>query len=263
MTWISSLFSRYWRNLHFVAVLFFTIVLIVGQVGYNSMVSEAFLAAFYYPFAKAKSFVLELVNVNEENQRLRQALVESSIQIYGIEEIKRENARMRAILGFDPPAGYRLLPAKVTATVGDKIPMGATINRGRTDSVYVNQTVINQQGLVGRVTEVADYTATVQLLTDPANRCAARVSDTREMGIVKYVPSAGLMLDNFPVEGSIKEGDVIISSGLGGVYPGGLVVGVVTEAERPNDRPFYDVIITPMANFNSLEEVFLLRPDTR
>jgi rod shape-determining protein MreC len=263
MKWISSLFSRYWRNLHFVGVLFLTTVLIVGQVGYNSMISEVFLAAFYYPFAKARAFVVELIKVNEENQRLRQALVESSIQIYGIEEIKRENSRLRAILGFEPPAGYRLLPAKVVATIGEKIPISATINRGKVDSVYINQTVINQQGLVGRVIAVGDFTATVQLLTDPANRCAARVSDTREMGIVKYLPSDGLMLDNFPVEGSIKEGDVIISSGLGGVYPAGLVVGVVSEAERPNDRPFYDVIITPMANFNSLEEVFLLRPDTR
>ncbi len=78
------------------------------------------------------------------------------------------------------------------------------------------------------------------------------------MGIVKYKMSGGMILDNFPLHGSIVVGDTVISSGLGGVYPSGLIVGYVTEVERDETEPFCHVKLTPAVNFHSVEEVFVL-----
>ncbi|MDX9858372.1 MAG: rod shape-determining protein MreC [candidate division Zixibacteria bacterium] len=259
MNWISNLFFRYWRNVHFSAVVVVSILLILNFPPVNGLISQAVIGSFYYPFAKLKNLVVRLSTVDRENERLRQALVDASVRLSRLEEAERENLRLRAVLGFEPPTGYSLLPAQVLSVSGGRVPTSAIINRGYRDSVYVNQPVINQEGLIGRINSVSPDFATVQLLTDPVNRVAVRVADSRAMGIAKFSPR-GMVLDNFPIQGDIGPGRPILSSGLGGIYPAGLLVGYVTEVERPAEAAFCDVTIEPAANFNSLEELFLLRP---
>lgn len=259
MKWISNLFFRYWRNVHFISVLVLSLLLILGGNQITSMVSGALTSIFYVPFAEIKNTAAALGAVNIENRRLQEALTEATAKVVQLEEMERENIRLRAILGFTPPENYALLPAEVISVSGENVALAAVINRGDHDSVAVDQPLINEQGLIGRVVSVSPYTATIQLLTDPKARVAARVAESREMGIVKYQISTGMILDNFPIQGSIKEGDLIISSGLGGIYPPGLVVGSVISVERPEEEPFCRVRLQPAANFNSLEELFILR----
>jgi len=258
MRWISNLFSRYWRNVHFISVFLLSLILILGGGRVTSLVSGAATAVFYTPFAEVKNTVVALSMVNTENRRLQLALVEATAKVVQLEEMEGENARLRAILGFTPPELYTLLPAEVISVSGDHVSLAAVINRGSSDSVAVDQPLINEQGLIGRVVSVAPNSATVQLLTDPTARVAVRVADSREMGIAKYQIGTGMILDNFPIQGSIKEGDLIISSGLGGIYPPGLVVGTVLSVERPEEEPFCRIRLQPAANFNSLEELFIL-----
>jgi rod shape-determining protein MreC len=81
------------------------------------------------------------------------------------------------------------------------------------------------------------------------------------MGIIKYAVSRGMYLDNFPVEGTIRAGDSVLTSGLGGVYPPGLLIGIVTGVEYPNDRPFCNVSVRPFVNTYAIEELFILKVD--
>lgn len=259
MNWISSLFSRYWRKVHFGAILVVVFGLILNQPTVNGWFSQVSLAIFYYPFSWAKSQVTELTAVDTENRRLREALVEASMQLSRLEESQRENQRLRSILGFEPPVGYTLVPAQVLSVTSGRVPNAASINRGYSDSVFLNQPLINQDGLIGRISAISDHFSTVQLLTDPTNRVAVRIAESREMGIAKYVLGRGMILDNFPIQGTIKEGDRVLSSGLGGVYPSGLLVGTVKSVARPAEAAFCEVEIQPAANFNSLEELFLLK----
>ena len=186
--------------------------------------------------------------------------METLTKIGRLEEMERENERLRGILGFDPPAAHEMVPARVISVFGEPIPVSATINRGESDSVLLWQAIINEQGLVGRVNSVSPSFASVQLLTDPTNRVAARVGNSREMGIVRYVSGEGMILDNVPIQAMVEPGDQIVSSGLGGVYPAGLTIGTVASVIRPADEPFCRIILTPASNFNSLEELFILRP---
>ncbi len=261
MTWISRLFSRHSRNLHLVAILLLSAVLIYGNNDLNRYVNRTTLF-FSWPFSQVRCSIEELSGVNAENQRLQQSLVEASLRLTELDEIRRENRRLRSILEFEPEPGYSLLPARVVKVVGDKIPVSAVvINRGQEDSVLVNQTVINQEGLVGRISEVWPGGAEVQLLTHMANRVAVRVAESQEMGVVKYIASRGMILENFPIQGNIRQGDLILSSGLGGVYPARLVVGTVASVEKPEEEAFCKVLLTPAVSFSSLQEVFILRPD--
>ena len=263
MSWISGLFSKSWRKIHLIIILLFSILLTVQGAGISALVSEGVLQSFYLPFSRVKNSVNDLRKVNDENKRLQEALVTANVKLSMLEEAGRENIRLRAVLGFEPPAGYTLLPAKVLAATGIKVPTEAVINRGYLDGVTVNEPIINEDGLLGKVVSVSHSFSTVQLLTDPTNRVAVRVSESREMGIAKYILSQGLIVDNIPYQGDVKQGDQIISSGLGGLYPPGLVVGTVIAVERPKADPFLTVRLAPAADFNSLDELFVLRAKGR
>ncbi len=263
MSQITSLFPKNWRNLHFTLIIFFSILFIINIPAINKFSSQAIVKTIYFPFFQLKNLMIEISTTSTENDLLRQRLVEANTRLVLLGEAARENERMRIILGFEPPAGYSLLPSKVISVdYGGNRPIAATINKGANDSVAIDQAVINQFGLVGRIKEVMNDFSIVQLLTDPANRVAARISDTREMGIVKFQTGRGLMLDNFLIQGTIREGDMIVSSGLGGVYVAGLLIGQVQSVIRPTEEPFCEVQLQPAATFNSVEEVFVLRSVT-
>ncbi len=255
---LTNLFSRHLRNIHLSAIALLSILFVVAPPSITSISEDVIFRVFYYPFATIKNTILELDSVAEENKRLQRQLAEASMMLSMYIEAGRENARLRDVLGFEPPAGYRLVPAGVVSVAGSYMPVSAVINKGSADSVLVDQPVINRQGLVGRITSVATNFSIVQLLTDPSNRVAARLAASREMGIIKNTAREGMILDNFPIQGQIAVGDTILSSGLGGIYPAGLPVGMVTDVVRPELEPFYEVKVQPVANFRSIEELFIL-----
>ncbi len=259
MKWISSLLSGYVRSVHLVAVGLLSLLLILGGQKITGPVSGVAVTVFHNPFAIIRNTVVDLAQVSRENERLQLALREATLRLTRLQEIARENERLRGILNFDPPPDYVLVQAKVVSVSGAAAPVSAVINRGARDSVEINMPIINEQGLIGRVVSVFENVATVQLLTDPTHRVAARVAESRGMGIVKYRSTEGMLLDNYPVQDSLRVGDQILSSGLGGIYPAGLVVGSVAAIERPDEAPFCAVKVDPAANFNTLEELFVLR----
>lgn len=263
MRWISNLFSRHWTKLHYLVVFLLGLVLLSPDFGVSTATSEVVLRGLYYPFFLAHNSLEDLLLVNAENQRLRLELMDSKVRLTMLEEAGRENFRLRSILGFEPPIGYSLLPAEVTLTTGIRLPTSAVINRGIIDGVSVGEPIISEEGLVGKIVSVSSTFSTVQLLTDPTSRVAVRVSESREMGIAKYIMLKGLIVDNIPTRGDVKPGDQILSSGLGGVYPAGLVVGTVIAVDRPENDPFCEVRLAPAADFNSLDELFVLRAKSR
>lgn len=258
MGWFSTQFARNWRNINYGAVVLLSVLMMFWPAEVNNLAGRVIFNGFYYPFYKLRLLVEDVAIRAEDCDQLRATVQRMSLQIELYEEALRENERLRQALRFEPPSGYRLMPAEVVSVDGYELPVRVIIDRGGTDSVYVNQPVINQQGLIGRVVTFTPDHSTVQLLTDPANRVAARVQDSREMGIVRYVTGRGMILDNFPVHGTIAVGDTIVSSGLGGVYPPGLFVGIVATVEREEHEPFCRVGLSPFANFHSIEELFLL-----
>ncbi len=261
MSWISTQFARHWRNIHITIIVLLSALVLFGPPTIHTVLNQAIIGGFYYPFYRLKAGWELLLTEAETNAKLQQSLIEASLQISLYEEALRENARLRAALGFEPPPGYHLVPAKVISVSEYQLPVSVIINRGMRDSLTVNQPVINQEGLIGRISEITPDFAIVQLLTDPSNRVAARVASSREMGIVKYKLKEGMVLDNFPLHGTIAPGDTIISSGLGGVYPPGLIVGTVVKVNRDESKPFCRVNLQPAANFHSIEELFVLKPD--
>ncbi len=262
MNWISTQFSRHGRYINVTVVLILCLLFIFGPSDINKSIDQTVLTGLYYPFYKVENFIEMMISHSDANDQLRESLMRVSLQVSEYEEILRENIRLRSALAFNPLPGYHLLPAVVISVSGYNKPMSAIINLGINDSVLNDNPIINQDGLVGRISSTTPEFATVQLLTDPSNRVAARVASSREMGIVKYKMAGEMILDNFPLHGSIAVGDTVISSGLGGIYPSGLIVGYITEVERDETEPFCHIKLTPAVNFHSVEEVFVLKTES-
>jgi len=262
MSWISNLSARNWRHINVGLIIILSALLILWPAPITSRVARFTLNTFHLPFIVVKTSLQDLRVSHEENRRLDDSLTELSVRLDLLTEEARENRRLREMLRFDRPAAYELLPARVLEISSEKPPRSALIDKGTVDLVMADQPVINRNGLVGRILEVLPEKARVQLLTDPENRVAARIASNREMGVVRYLPGDGLVLADFPNQGRVEIGDTVISSGLGGVYPSGLRIGVVTEVNRPDNRPDCEVRLRMCAHLESVEELFVLRPES-
>ncbi|MBN4076126.1 rod shape-determining protein MreC [Gemmatimonas aurantiaca] len=222
--------------------------------------SEATVYVFKRPFVLTRLAFEDLYQVRLRKQELQEALMQALVRINSLKQQSEENIRLRAQLGYEPPEGMRLIPLEAIAVQYRGLPVGIEVNKGSAQGLSPGLPVMNSKGLVGRIETVSARHALVQLLTDPGCRVAGRVSESREQGIIRYLPGHGLILDNVPLDGQLKQGDLVISSGLGGVFPEGLPVGVVKSVVRTDDLLFASVSLQSTVNFNAIDELYALAP---
>lgn len=263
MDWQPSWLKEKQAAVHTTVVLLIAILLLITGGGISKIICNVTSAVFYYPFQQIKDSFIVLVDKQNVNEALNSKLAELSVQLQLYNETSEENLRLRALLGFVPPPAFRIVPVEIIGVSGPNIPNTVLINLGASDSIKVNQTIINQHGVAGRVGEVLEDYAAVYLLTEPRCRVSARVKRSREQGIIRYSLSKGLYLDNLPQQGDVAVGDTVITSGLGGIFPEGLVIGIIQEIETPEKEFFYEIKITPAVNFNGLDELYVLAEEER
>ena len=134
-----------------------------------------------------------------------------------------------------------------------------TINVGARQEVEVGMPVVSSgAGLVGRVAQVGPRTAKVQLLTDPDSAVAALLQTSRATGLVVGQPDGVLRMEYIPQGESINVGEIVLTSGLGGFVPKGLVVGQITEVQQVDYALFQTAIVRPVVDFSRLELVLVI-----
>ncbi len=210
---------------------------------------------------KVFAWPIELADLRFANQTLREQNLQLSMELVRLREAKLENQRLRELLNFREryagTGGY--LAAKVIARDPDRIANTILIDLGRSDGVEERMPVVTAEGLVGRVLESYDGTSVVQLLLDRNCRVSAVLQRaSRTQGIV-MVEDRSFRLSHVPIRSDIEVGDVVVSSGLGGIFPYGLLVGTVVNLGDEESGLFREVILEPGVNFSNLEEVFVLK----
>ncbi|MDW7651246.1 MAG: rod shape-determining protein MreC [Bacillota bacterium] len=214
-------------------------------------------------FATVKNYQMLL----EENARLNEQLAAALTLEARLAEVRRENDRLRLMLGFQERSQYDLIAAEVVARDPSDWFHTITINKGSLHGVERNMAVVTSEGLVGNVLTVSPLSAQVLLLTDPGRGVSALVQRSREpgevsRGIVDNDPGRPgyLQIDRLPRDANIQPGDTVISSGLGGIFPKGLVIGYVLEVQDDDSGILTVARLRPATNFNRLEEVFVVIP---
>ncbi len=208
---------------------------------------------------KPVSSALEAPRLWIENRRIRKLLTEMSLELARLGESSAETQRLRQLLEFSEHSGFELIAAEVVGMNPDMGVRGILIDRGRGDGVEVNQAAIVPEGLVGRIYRVGDGSAAVQLIIDHNIGVAGRLMRSRENGIIHYAGGNRLSLDGLPVTASIEAGDTVVTSGLGGIFPAGVFIGVITNVSPAPDGWLLDVEVAPGVDYGRLEELFVVR----
>ncbi len=190
-----------------------------------------------------------------ENQALRQRVVEMELEVMRLSELETEVDRLAEALDYSRASGRSLRVADVVYADHSSWFRTLLLYTGDRPAT-LNQPVISDDGLVGRVVEVVPQYAKVQLITDRAAAVGAMIRRTRRQGVVRSGPR-GLELAFLPQQADVRVGDRVVTSGIDGIYPRGLPVGIVTSVERGQEL-FYNISLEPAVDFGVLDHLYLV-----
>jgi rod shape-determining protein MreC len=199
-----------------------------------------------------------LVSVSKENAYLNRSLKQAEEKNNRLMEMELSHARLKKLFNFQETLNKRVVAAEVIGR--DPSPWFKTIiiNKGRREGVERGMPVVIPEGIAGLVTDVAKTYAKILLVIDQNSAVDALIQRTRARGIIKGEPSGRLQLQYVLRKHDIHEGDVVISSGLDGVFPKGIRIGYVNEVDKPDSGIFQQLAVTPYADFEKLEEVLVV-----
>jgi rod shape-determining protein MreC len=203
---------------------------------------------------------INLLQVRSENLRLRRQLAELQGELHRYREAYLQQQRLRDLLGFRSAVFPNPVAAEVVGIDPSQWAEAVAINKGSRDRVRKDMAVVTHQGLVGRTIDISPHYTMVLLLTDRRSAVDALVQRTRARGIVVGKSRRLCELRYVDFHADIQVGDTIISSGLGEVYPKGLLIGTVVSVREKSHGLFHDVEVKPAVDLAKLEEVLVLIP---
>jgi len=207
----------------------------------------------------------DLQNTYEENKELKKHLEDMARLEAEVYSLEQENAELTEVL-------------KIEGSIGDYDPMQATVisrspdrlwhemiivNKGSSHGVEKNMAVMTARGLIGKVKSTTPFTSTIQLLSalDPTNRISAALQgDKKLFGTIEGYDKENeyLLLKGLPVDAKIKKDEMVVTSGLGGVFPGDVPIGKVIEAVPDQFGLNQTAYIKPEADFYNISHVMIL-----
>ena len=227
-----------------------------------SVVVYPLQAAVDLPFTTwrwAKETFADRARLLDENARLRSEHLQYDARLQRMAALQMENNRLHAMLDSSYRVDDRLLIAEILAVDPDPYRQRFTVNRGLIDGVYAGQALLDADGIVGQIDRVEVLTAQALLITDADHGLPVFVNRTGLRTIATGTGDRSLL--NLPYltnSADIRVGDLLVSSGLGGVFPPGYPVGRVTVVLRRPEQSFATVLAAPTAGLDRGREVLLV-----
>ncbi|RDV25556.1 rod shape-determining protein MreC [Alteromonas aestuariivivens] len=196
-----------------------------------------------------------------ENERLTNRVLIMSERLQRFELLQSENIQLRKLLDAPVKPGMRKMVAELMAVDNNPFSQQIVINKGAIDGVFESQSVLDDQGIVGQVMEVGTTNSRVLLISDVTHAIPVRSLRNN----IRFIASGSgsldeLYLEHVPHSVDIQEGDLLISSGLGDVFPEGYPVARVKSVIHNESRPFASVSAQPLASLDRLKYLLLLWP---
>ena len=212
----------------------------------------------YVPFVQSRrALAKQTEELHRENEVLRQ-------QVRALSETGRENLRLRQLLDLKEHTAFHTVSARVIGRDASNWYKSIQVDRGSNDGIRVDTAVLNADGLIGKIVAVTKGEARVLLLADPNCKVSALLQDTREPGVASGVGAAftfspRCLMTYVNRNAKVRPGEAVITSGLSGVFPKGILIGTVTRAQLNQQTGMYqDLEIKPAVDFRRLEEVIVI-----
>lgn len=209
------------------------------------------------------NFFVDMKNLSDENDRLTKENIELKEKVRKLEVAGMENDELRDLLNLRKK--YETSNAIVAEVIFADSSMWFdifTINKGKNDGIRNNMTVLTPEGLVGKVTQTFDTTAQVTSILDVNNAVSARLTKTGDLittkGDMNLVDKGLLKLKYVTSNVNLAEGDVVETSGMGGIYPKGIFIGTINKVEQDTKLMKTYAVLEPGVDFNKLSEVLVI-----
>jgi rod shape-determining protein MreC len=199
-----------------------------------------------------------LVGESERADGLRREVADLKRDLLAVDEVARENQRLKTLLEFKESTDLKLVPARVVGRSATAWFQSLVLDKGTLAGVVVDCPVVTPAGVVGRVFEAGPTASRVLLLTDANSAVDAIVQSTRAQVLVegRLEPTCRVL---YLARGDeAAPGDRVVTSGLGGVYPKGLLLGEISRVQARPGEVFHSAELAPSADFARLEEVFVI-----
>ena len=253
-------------------VILVTVTFIVMGKGHTTQRLQSGFLGMISPFLKSGSSLdrkytevreglKSLKQLEEQNKRLTIFNKELSATNQTLRDMETENNKLRNALGYKERAVFTLVPARIIARDASTWYQTIKIDRGSADGLKPDMPVLTEEGLVGKTTVVADHAATVILIADEGCRVAVNIEGSNEKGIVRGERMANhgipaVALSFITKQAGLKPGQKIYTSGVGGVFPSGVLVGSVKDF-KVRELDGYASLI-PAVDLSSIDDVFVV-----
>jgi rod shape-determining protein MreC len=197
----------------------------------------------------------------DENAEYKDEIDQLQSQVVKMRELEVENADLRNLLSMKARTGPgALIPVQVIARDDTPYVQAITVDHGAADGIKQDAVVITHQGLVGLVVKVDPTSSKVRLINDLNNSVSVRLqTESRTTGVLRGQSQGNLMVIAYiPQTDVVTPGDVVLTSGLGGIYPEGLVIGKVARVEQKDADPFQAAVVEAAVAMDKLERLYVL-----
>jgi len=227
----------------------------IAPIQYAADLPRSMFDGFYEKFQSHKVILVS-------NEQLKHEVLILKSNLILLKQYKEENERLRKLLGSSFVRDEKKMVTEVMAVDTSPYTHQVVIDKGHIDGVYEGQPVINENGIVGQVTFVAAHNSRVLLLID--SNSAIPVQNLRND--IRVIASGNgqmdkIQLEHVPSSTDIRVGDLLVSSGLGGVYPEGYPVGRISKVDKDTRREFAVIYANPVVNFDRLRYLLLVWPN--
>jgi len=201
---------------------------------------------------------INLVSARRENERLKQDLARSQNENIQLQETARAAARLQEFLELKKNAAYHLLAASVIGRDPTNWYRTLMINKGSREGIAVDMGVITPSGVVGRVIKTGPAVSQVLLMTDRNSTVAALTQRSRDEGLVEGTEKGLARIKYLSLLADVKEGDLVLTSGLTGSFPKGLPIGTIGRVTKKELDLFKEAEVIPGMDFSTIEEVLVV-----
>jgi rod shape-determining protein MreC len=195
-----------------------------------------------------------------ELERINESLLVENLRL---QEVERENQRLRDLLAFAetrPSIEFRggQILARPIGYGSNNFLNFVMLDLGRRHGIAVGMPVVNDQGLIGRISEVNESTSRVLLISDPSSTVNAILQSSRLTGVITGRPGSEPVMGFIPQGSEVAVGEIVITSGMGGNFPKGILIGQVIEVRQRDFDVFQEAVIRPTVDFGRLEVVMVI-----